>query len=166
MRGSVWLVLVVSAILTLALAAGCGGGEQRSGANPTARPGSTDAGKPANDPLKDGAAAKPSAGWEDVPVYPGAKTLQQMNLPGANAGDQFSKVEWRYYSTGDAAAKVIEYYKAETAKKGWKEVLFMAAGQGASWGMYEKGNAGFGVWITGEGQNATNIGVWRGEKSS
>lgn len=152
-------------MLTLSFAAGCSSSEQTSGANPTARPAATEAGKPATGASEEGDAAKPAASWEDVPVYPGAKTLQQSNLPAA-AGHGFGKVEWRYYSTGDATAKVVDFYKAETTKNGWKEVSFMSAGQGGSWGMYEKGNAGFGVWIVGgEGQKGTNIGIWRGEKS-
>src|SRR4030042_6166315 len=131
-----WLVGVLAAFLFLSLAAACGGGGEKEAAAPTATLTVLQL-APTATPKE--AAGQPAEGWADIPIYSGAKTVQEwkMSLPGVGPGQEYEKVEWRYYTTKDAVAKVGDFYKAEMPKKGWKETLWMSAAEGLAWGMYQ-----------------------------
>ena len=165
MKKYIWLVGILAAVLVLTLAAACGGGGEKEEATPTTAKAGTQAAATAT-PKE--ATVKPAEGWADIPIYSGAKSIQQLNMtvPGAAPGQDYQKVEWRYYTTQDAVTKVADFYKAEMPKKGWKETLWMAA-QDTAWGMYtsKDDNVGAGLFIGKDtSQNLTSIGIWRGEK--
>jgi hypothetical protein len=161
----VWLVAILAAVVVLSLATACGGGGEKGAATPPA----TVAGKqaaPTSTPKE--ATAKPAEGWADIPIYSGAKSVQEwkMSLPGMAPGQEYEKVEWRYYTTQDAVTKVADFYRSEMPKKGWKETLWMAA-QDTAWGMYtsKDDNVGAGIYVMkDESENVTGIMIWRGEK--
>ena len=158
--------IIATALLSITACAGAGEAKP----TPTSPPAATKAtGQATAAPTSKTESAQPAAGWADIPVYAGAKEEQQlkMQVPGATAGTDYSKVEWRYYTTKDAVAKVADFYKAEMPKKGWKETLWMAAAEGMAWGMYtnKDESVGTGVWVVKqESEGVTGIGVWRGEK--
>lgn len=164
MKRYVWVVGILTAVLILSLAAACGSEEKEETA-PTA----TAAGKqatPTATPKE--TAAQPAAGLADIPIYPGAKSVQQLtsSVPGAAPGQEYQKVEWRYYTSNDTVAKVGDFYKTEMPKKGWKETLWMTT-DAMAWGAYanKDDSVEVGVYvIKDESQNVTGIIIWRGEK--
>ncbi len=165
MKRYVWLAGIIAAAIIVLLAAACGSGGEKEAAAPTA---TKAAGQAAPTATPKEAAAQPAAGWADIPIYSGAKTVQEwkMSLPGAAPGEEYEKVEWRYYTTKDAVAKVADWYKAEMPKKGWRETLWMSA-EDMAWGMYTSKDDSVGAGIVvmkDESENATGIGIWRGEK--
>jgi len=167
MKRYVWLVGILAAVLVMTLAAACGGGGEKETAAPTATAPKAGVQATATPTPKEGA-AKPAEGWADIPVYSGAQSVQQWNMtvPGAEAGEEYEKVEWRYYTAKDAINKVADFYKAEMPKKGWEETLWMTTADMA-WGMYtsKDENIGVGIYVMKDvSANVTSIGIWRAEK--
>ena len=87
--------------------------------------------------------------WDDVPILIGAVKIQQgtqsMSIP-STAGN-YSKTEWRYYSTDDNIDKVVAFYKSQLQSKGWTEEGWteminqpqaMTGSYGYSYGYYSK----------------------------
>lgn len=92
--------------------------------------------------------------WDDIPVYAGAKQIQEANWTIPPTEGDWSKVEWRYYRMDDVnemtenVRMVTMFYKMEMPKNGWKEIEQMQT-QDMSWGYYTKNNEkdGATVWI-------------------
>jgi hypothetical protein len=168
------MLLGTVAVLT---AVACGSGQQAGTAPAATEPAgqattqstaAKDSAGPVATPTVKEADAKPTAGWADIPVYPGSKQVQglTMTVPSEALGDEYEKVEWRYYTTNDAVDKVSNFFKAEMPKKGWKETGWMAF-EGMAMGIYENaaGDTAAGVWVgKNQGENVTSLGVWRAEE--
>jgi hypothetical protein len=75
--------------------------------------------------------------WNDMPVYGGADQIQKgsWSIP-ADEGD-YSKVEWRYYETGDDIGDVVDFYKDKMPDNGWDEMMWMDIME-AAYGYYTK----------------------------
>ena len=89
--------------------------------------------------------------WDDMPVYAGAKQIQEATWPIPTTGGDWAKVEWRYYRMDDDVndvRMVTMFYKMEMPKNGWEEIDQMQT-QDMSWGYYTKNNEkdGATVWI-------------------
>jgi hypothetical protein len=126
---SLLLVLVLGCIGLVA----CGGGEGSSGG--------------AAPPEEEG--TPPSGGgftWNDMPVYPGANQVQKGSWSMPPAEGDYSKVEWRYYETGDSMSTVASYYRSQMPAKGWQEMGWMGMEAG---GYYSKNNEQDGamIWV-------------------
>lgn len=164
MRKCVWpATVILAAVIVLSLTAACGGGG-KGAATPTAGAG----GQAVATATPKETAAQP-AGWADIPVYSGAKSVQEwkMSLPGMTPGQEWEKVEWRYYTTKDEVGKVGDFYKSEMPKRGWRETLWMSSVEDLAWGMYtnKDENVGAGVFVMkDESENVTGIVIWRGDK--
>jgi hypothetical protein len=77
--------------------------------------------------------------WNDMPIYGGADQIQKgsWSIP-AEEGD-YSKVEWRYYETGDDVGDIVDFYKDKMPDNGWSEMMWMDV-EDVAYGMYTKNN--------------------------
>jgi len=100
--------------------------------------------------------------WDDIPVYSKAKQVQKGIWFIPPDEGEWSKVEWRYYGTGDSVSTVAAFYRAEMPENGWQEVGWMETEE-MSWGRYSKNNEKDGaiVWIDSE-EGKTFIALMRG----
>ena len=124
------LILVLAGISLVA----CGGEEE--GENIPTPSTSEPTGAPEKEPTT------PSAGrltWNDMPVYSGAKQVQKGSWSIPPAEGDYSKMEWRYYETGDNLDAIATFYRAQMPAKGWEEMGWMEVPQ-MKWGMYNKNN--------------------------
>lgn len=138
MKKVVSLVLVVAVMLSSVGLVACGGGE---GVTPP--PPSGEAAPPAEEaappPSEEEPTPPPAEGlsWNDMPVYSGAKQVTKGTWTIPPAEGEWSKVEWRYYETGDSVSTVVAFYKSQMPGKGWQEMAWMEM-EGVSWGYYSK----------------------------
>jgi hypothetical protein len=150
---------VISLVLVLVIMLGCVGltacgGEKGEGVGTT---------PPTNgEPTAPAEKETPSSGggltWNDMPVYPGANQITKgtWTIPPAEEGD-YSKVEWRYYETGDSASDVAAFYKSQMPSKGWEEIGWMEM-QDMSWGIYNKNNEEDAAMVwTGSGEEGKTV---------
>lgn len=102
--------------------------------------------------------------WNDMPVYSGADQVQKGSWTIPPAEGDYSRMEWRYYETGDSLEKVSAYYKAQMPKQGWQEMGWMEV-QNMNWGMYNKNdeNDAAMIWMSSE-DNQTIIAMWRASR--
>lgn len=103
--------------------------------------------------------------WSDVPVYPGANEIAKgaWSIPPAE-DDDWAKMEWRYYETGDSAEKVASYYKSKMGGQGWSEQGWMEAGM-FYWGYFTKNSESDGAMVwTGTDNDKTVIALMRATK--
>jgi len=100
--------------------------------------------------------------WDDIPVYSRAKQVQKGSWSISPDEGKWSKVEWRYYETGDSVSTVAAFYRTEMPKKGWQEVGWMETEE-MSWLGYSKNNEKDGaiIWIDSE-EGKTFIALMRG----
>ena len=141
---SLLLVLMLGCVGLVA----CGGGEGSSGG--------------AAPPEEEG--TPPSGGgftWNDMPVYPGANQVQKGSWSIPPAEGDYSKVEWRYYETGDSMSTVASYYRSQMPAEGWQEMGWMEM-EDVSWGYYSKNNEQDGamIWV-GSDEGETFISLMR-----
>jgi len=79
-------------------------------------------------------AGKSGRGWNDVPEYKGAETLDEevpMSVPPAARGD-YERTEHRQYQTDDTPDQVHEYYLEQMPKKGWHKLFAMKYPEGSA----------------------------------
>jgi len=71
------------------------------------------------------------------------------------AEGDYSKVEWRYYESGDSVDTIAVFYKNQMPAKDWEEVAWMDV-QDTKWGMYYKNNENDAamVWVASEEGNS------------
>ena len=105
--------------------------------------------------------------WDDMPVYAGAKQIQEATWAIPPTEEDWSKVEWQYYRMDDDVndvRMVTMFYKMEMPKNGWKEIDQMQT-QDMSWGYYTKNNEkdGATVWI-GNDDGKTVFAIMRATK--
>ena len=158
MKKVVSLVLVVAIMLSSVGLVACGGG---GGATPP--------------PPSEGEAAPPSEeeptptpaeglSWNDMPVYSGAKQVTKGSWTVPPAEGEWSKVEWRYYETGDSVSEVVAFYKSQMPGKGWQEMAWMEMPE-VSWGYYGKNDEQDGAMVwTGSDDGKTFIALMRASK--
>jgi hypothetical protein len=136
---SVKKVALIMSILIITLSCvglvACGGGDGNgngNGAKPTATA------TPTTTPTSTSA---PSGGltWDDIPLYSGASQVQKGSWAIPAEQGEWSKVEWRYYETGDSTDDVASFYKSSMPGKGWDEMMWMEA-EGIAWAYYTKNN--------------------------
>lgn len=89
--------------------------------------------------------------WDDIPVYAGAKQIQEATWSMPTTEEDWAKVEWRYYGMDDDVndvRMVTMFYKMEMPKNGWQEIDQMET-QDMSWGYYTKNNEKDGavIWV-------------------
>jgi len=147
------LALVLVLLLGCIGLAACGGGEEGT------PPPNGEATPPSN-----GGAAPPSGGgltWNDMPVYSGAKQVQKGSWSIPPEQGEWSKMEWRYYETGDSSSKAASFYKSQMPGEGWQEMAWMEVEE-VSWGYYSKNDEQDGamVWV-GSDEGKTSIALMR-----
>ena len=156
------VVILLVAMVTLVGCIGfvaCGGEE--GGAEETETQTQTSSSTPSS-------ASETSSGggftWSDMPVYSGASQIQNVRWKIPPAEEEWAKIEWRYYETGDSVSEVASFYKSQMVAKGWKQTVWMDM-QGANLGYYVKNNAqdGATVWI-GSQEDKTGIALMRASK--
>jgi len=108
--------------------------------------------------------------WDDMPVYAGAKQIQEETWAIPPTGGDWAKVEWRYYRMDDDVndvRMVTMFYKMEMPKNGWEgwEEIDQMQTQDMSWGYYTKNNEkdGATVWI-GNDDGKTIFAIMRATK--
>ena len=140
MKKVISLVLVVVMMLGCIGLVACGGGEE-VGQPPT---------EEEEAPPTEEEAPPSGVGltWADMPVYPGANQVTQATWSIPQEEGDFSKIEWRYYETGDSVSTVTDFYKSEMPGKGWEETFWMETDE-MRWGYYAKNNEQDGamVWV-------------------
>lgn len=149
------LVFVIIAVLSLLTVGACGGNGDNEETTPqtsaqTSQPSSSEPETTTESSNGGGG----SLTWNDMPVYGGADQVQKgsWSIPADEGG--YSKVEWRYYETGDSIDKVVDFYKDKMPDNGWDEMGWFDI-QEAAWGMYTKNNekdAAY-VWMSKEDNN-------------
>jgi len=77
--------------------------------------------------------------WNDMPVYPGVNQVQKGAWSIPPEEGEWSRVEWRYYETGDSVSTVAAFYKSQMPGKGWEETFWMEMDE-MRWGYYSKNN--------------------------
>jgi len=87
--------------------------------------------------------------WNDMPIYSGAKQIVKGAWMIPPAEGDWSKVEWRYYESGDTADDITDFYRSKMPDIGWQETMWMDAGE-MSWAFYQKNDEQDGamIWIT------------------
>jgi hypothetical protein len=142
------LLFVVIAVLALVLVGACGGNdeEETTAATTTATtaPATTTTSAPPTTQPSNGGNGELT--WNDMPIYGGADQIQKgsWSIP-ADEGD-YSKVEWRYYETGDSIDDVVDFYKDKMPDNGWTEMMWMDVME-AAWGFYTKNNEKDGAYV-------------------
>ena len=84
--------------------------------------------------------------WNDMPVYPGAKQIQEMAWTIPSEEGEWTKAEWRYYETGDSVSTVTTFYKSQMPGKGWQDTFWMEMEE-MQWGCYIKNNEQDVAWV-------------------
>ena len=99
--------------------------------------------------------------WNDVPIYGGADEIQEFNISIPPDEGEYSRVEWRYYETGDDVGNVVDFYKDKMPDNGWEEMMWMDAME-IAYGMYMKNNEADAamIWVATDNGD-TVIGLWR-----
>jgi hypothetical protein len=163
----VTLVFVIISVLALLLVGSCGG----DGDNEETTPAQTSAQTSAQTTQPTSSEAEPttdssSSGnggftWDDVPIYGGADEIHEFNISIPPEEGEYSKVEWRYYETGDDIDDVIDFYKDKMQDNGWDEMMWMDMDV-IAYGMFVKNNEADAamVWLSGE-EGETLIALWR-----
>ncbi|MFO8009686.1 MAG: hypothetical protein R6U89_02625 [Dehalococcoidia bacterium] len=102
--------------------------------------------------------------WADVPVYPGADEEESFSMATSVGQDEdFDRIEWRYYSTGDSMDDVASFYEGEMPGSGWNKVMAMDMGE-MWYGYWEKNNGNTGAYIgVVEEGGETMLWMWRGQ---
>lgn len=145
-------VALITLILVLVLScfslAACGGGDGDD--EITSIETEETAEETTDEPTETPAPAQPGdLTWNDMPVYSGASQIQKGSWAIPAEQGEWSKVEWRYYETGDSTDAVASYYKAQMLNKGWSEMMWMEA-EGIAWAYYTKNSEKDGAmfWCT------------------
>jgi hypothetical protein len=162
------LILVVIAVFALVLVEACGGnnGEEETTTATTSAttttstaPATTTTAAQTTQPSNGGGGGLT---WNDMPIYGGADQIQEFNMSFTPEEDEdYSKMEWRYYETGDDVDDVVDFYKDKMPDNGWDEQMWADMGE-IAYGMYFKNNEKDAamVWIASEEGN-TAIALWR-----
>ena len=141
------LLLVLSLILAGISLCACGNGDE---AGETQTPATSE---PTGTPEKELSAG--GLNWNDMPVYSGTKQAQKGSWSVPPTEGDYSKVEWRYYESGDDVDTIANFYKTQMPARDWEEVAWMDV-QDMKWGMYYKNNENDAamVWVASEEGNS------------
>ena len=152
MKKGISLVFVFMLILACVGVAACSGGGTEA---PTPAASPTPSSSETNGQAE--AVATPASTgsgftWNDIPVYGGAKQLQEMNWSIPPAEGDYTEVEWRYYETNDSPASVLAYYKSNMPGNGWGEHEGWMEMPELTMGIYSKNNEKDSaiIWIAAE----------------
>ena len=149
------VLMIVLALGSIGLAA-CGSEGEEGETTPPASNG--EATSPAEEE------APPPAGslsWSDIPAYSGASQVQKGGWAVPPAQGEWSKVEWRYYESGDSADRVASFYRGRMPDQGWDEMMWMEA-EGVAWAYYTRNGERDGAmfWVTSD-ENKTIFALMR-----
>ena len=149
MKKGISLVFVFVLILACVGIAACSGGGPGA-PSPAASPTPADSPSPASPPTP--ASTGSGFTWNDIPVYGGAKQLQEMNWSIPPAEGDYTEVEWRYYETNDSPASVSAYYKSNMPANGWGEHVGWMEMPELTMGVYSKNDEKDSaiIWIAAE----------------
>jgi hypothetical protein len=161
------LIFVVIAVLALVLVGACGGdGDDETSAaqtsaqtsNPTTQPSSSE---PETTTTESSGGNGGGFTWDDVPIYGGADQIQEFNISIPPEEGEYSRVEWRYYETGDDIDDVVDFYRDKMPDKGWDEIAWMDMME-IAYGMYMKNDEADAamVWLSSTNGD-TQIALWR-----
>lgn len=158
------LLFVAIAVIALVALSACGGnGETEETTTTTTQPTQSTTQTSTQQPTTTQPSGNGGGGftWDDVPIYGGADQIQEFNMSFAPDEGEYSKVEWRYYETGDDIDNVIDFYKDKMQDNGWDEMMWMDMME-VAYGMYMKNNEKDAamVWLA-EDDGNTLIGLWR-----
>jgi len=159
MRKAISLILVIILILGCIGFIACGnGGEEGTTPPPSGQ-------KNGQTPEQTTPSTSSSGlSWSDVPIYSGADQVQKGSWSIPPAEGDYSKVEWRYYETGDDISDVAGFYRGNMPGKGWEEMGWVETPE-MNWGMYSKNNEQDAamVWI-GSDDGKTFLALMRASK--
>lgn len=139
------LVLIFALILGCVGLAACGNGaEEEEEATP---PPAEEEAPPEEEEVEPPSGRELS--WSDIPVYSGADQIQKGSWAMPPAQGEWTKVEWRYYETGDSVDQVASFYRDKMPDKGWDEMMWMEV-EGMAWAYYAQNNEKDGAmfWVT------------------
>ena len=105
LKKSISLFIVLLLVLGCIGFVACGGGEE-NGEEEAANGEEEAANGDADLPEDDDSAPSGTLTWGDIPTYPGASQVQKGSWGIPAEQGEWSKVEWRYYETGDSADDV------------------------------------------------------------
>lgn len=131
---------VISLVLVVVMMLGCVGLVACGGEEGVTTPPPEEAAPPP--PEEEAPPPPPPAGgltWNDMPVYPGVNQVQKGAWSIPPEEGEWSRVEWRYYETGDSVSTVVAFYKSQMPGNGWEETFWMEMDE-MRWGYYSKNN--------------------------
>ena len=163
------LIFVIISVLSLLMVGACGGnGDDETSAaqtssqpsNQTTQPTSSEP-EPTTTEESNGGNGGGGFTWDDVPIYGGASEIQEFNISIPPEEGEYSRVEWRYYETGDDIDDVIDFYQDKMPDYDWDEMAWIDAME-IAYGMYMKNNEADAamIWLAAENGD-TMIGLWR-----
>ena len=163
MKRKAWLLIVIS-VLALVFVGSCGGNGGDDKTTQTTKATTTEQTTTKETTTKETSNGGGSGGgftWNDVPIYGGADEIQEFNISIPPDEGEYSRVEWRYYETGDDIDNVVNFYKDKMPDNGWEEMMWMDAGE-IAYGMYMKNNEADAamIWVSTDNGD-TVIGLWR-----
>ena len=139
------LVFIAIAVIALVALSACGGNGETEEATTTTQQTQTTTETTTQEQTTTQPSGNGGGGdltWNDMPIYGGADQIQKgsWSIPADEGG--YSKVEWRYYETGDDVDDVIDFYKDKMPENGWGQMDMMGwmEAPGVAWGMYLKNN--------------------------
>jgi hypothetical protein len=160
MKKVILFMLALAIVLACLSLIACGGEEGEDTSPPPSKVEETAPSEEAPAP------SAPSGGlsWNDMPVYSGAKQVTKGSWSIPPTEGDYSKVEWRYYETGDSLDDVASFYKSKMPGNGWEEMGWMEVPQ-MKWGVYNKDNENEAatVWV-GSDNGETAIALMRASK--
>jgi hypothetical protein len=164
MKRLLWLLVAISilAVLFVGACGGNGGDEettQTTEATTTTEETTTE--ETTTEETSNGGGGSGGFTWNDVPIYGGADEIQEFNISIPPDEGEYSRVEWRYYETGDDVNDVVDFYKDKMPDNGWEEMMWMDAME-IAYGMYMKNNEADAamIWVATDNGD-TVIGLWR-----
>ncbi len=163
-------LLILAAFITISIftLTACGGGNNETSAAPAASTtpavSTSTATQSATDMPTTQAAG--NVDWSDMPSYPGAVQVKmgEWAVPDSEQAN-YTKFEWRYYESSDAAADVMAYLKDKMPGLGWTEDAYMPIA-GSYWGLYLKNDKKDGavIWVSSKYGAKAVIAMMRGVK--
>jgi hypothetical protein len=93
-------------------------------------------------PQSAGSAGGSSAGWSDMPIYPGAQENMKVSSDkNETINNKPAVIESRMYTTSDKRDNVVAFFKDKMPANGWKETVWTetkVGDKGSSIGQYDK----------------------------
>ena len=97
--------------------------------------------------------------WNDLPVYPGAKQVQEGGWAIPKVEKQWANLDWSYYETKDSVSEIAAFYKDQMPVAGWTAEGGWIIKDVMAYGNYTKndGKDGAMAWAGPVGNGKTGI---------